>query len=270
MKKMRLILAALFCAAATVSVYAVDSAPSEFDRYDVNRDGKVNAHDIVAMMKFIADGRTDIESGSYDNNSDGKANSIDLVRLMKYIAGGGSESTNSSSGEDSSDSDVTSSEPDTSDSSDSSDIPDTSDEPITDDTSGDVTDSPDPDTPEGEIAALNSSYKNTLSVIADKLPGIVCWGDSLTSGPGGNAMTYPISLQNSINNAICSAYDPVSSLSDEAKSLVNPDDYKISIPVINMGVGGETTNTILGRNRSCSVCYIRVSDNSFRDNSGSN
>ena len=157
MKKMRLILAALFCAAATVSVYAVDSAPSEFDRYDVNRDGKVNAHDIVAMMKFIADGRTDIESGSYDNNSDGKANSIDLVRLMKYIAGGGSESTNSSSGEDSSDSDVTSSEPDTSDSSDSSDIPDTSDEPITDDTSGDVTDSPDPDTPEGEIAALNSS-----------------------------------------------------------------------------------------------------------------
>lgn len=252
MKKMRLILAALFCAAATVSVYAADSAPSEFDRYDVNRDGKVNAHDIVAMMKFIADGRTDIEAGSYDNNSDGKANSIDLVRLMKYIAGGGSESTDSS-GEDSSDSDVTSSEPDTSepdtsDSSDSSDIPDTSDEPITDDTSGVVTDSPDPDTPEGEIAALNSSYKNTLSVIADKLPGIVCWGDSLTSGPGGNAMTYPKSLQNSINNAICSAYDPVSSLSDEAKSLVNPDDYKISIPVINMGVGGETTNTILGRN----------------------
>ena len=58
------------------------------------------------MMKFIADGRTDIEAGSYDNNSDGKANSIDLVRLMKYIAGGGSESTDSS-GEDLSDSDVT-------------------------------------------------------------------------------------------------------------------------------------------------------------------
>ncbi len=248
MKKTRLILAALLCAAATVSVYAADSAPSEFARYDVNRDGKVNAHDIVAMMKFIAAGRTDIETGAYDNNGDGKANSIDLVRLMKYIASGGAESTDSSAGADSSDSDATSYDPDTSDSSDISDVPDTSDMPVTDDTSGDVTDSPDPDTPEAEIEELNRSYNKTLSVIADRLPGIVCWGDSLTSGPGGDAMTYPKSLQNSINNAICSVYDPTSSLSDEAKSLVDAEDYKISIPVINMGVGGETTNTILGRN----------------------
>ncbi|MEE0835767.1 MAG: dockerin type I domain-containing protein [Clostridia bacterium] len=230
MKKRRLILAALLCAAANVSVYAVDSVPSESVRYDVNRDGKINAHDIVAMMRFIADGRTDIESGSYDNNGDGKANSVDLIRLMKYIASGGTDST------DSSDPGIT------------SDVLDTSDAPVTDDTSGVVTDSPVPDTPEVEIKALNDKYLNTLSVIANRLPGIVCWGDSLTSGPGGNAMTYPKSLQNSINDAICLVYDPLASLSDEAKALVNPEDYKISIPVINMGVGGETTNTILGRN----------------------
>lgn len=78
-----------FAPLPNVSVYAVDSVPSESVRYDVNRDGKINAHDIVAMMRFIADGRTDIESASYDNNGDGKANSVDLIRLMKYIASGG-------------------------------------------------------------------------------------------------------------------------------------------------------------------------------------
>lgn len=71
--------------------------------------------------------------------------------------------------------------------------------------------------------------------INEVLPGIVCWGDSLTSGPGGNAMSYPTALQNYID-------DSISVMCPEAKEL------GISIPVVNMGVGGEDTNTILGRN----------------------
>ena len=71
--------------------------------------------------------------------------------------------------------------------------------------------------------------------INEVLPGIVCWGDSLTSGPGRNAMSYPTALQNYID-------DSISVMCPEAKEL------GISIPVVNMGVGGEDTNTILGRN----------------------
>jgi len=59
--------------------------------------------------------------------------------------------------------------------------------------------------------------------IEKELPGIIAWGDSLTAGAGGEGTSYPQVLQALIDKNI---YD---------------------IPVINMGVGGEDTNTILGR-----------------------
>lgn len=62
--------------------------------------------------------------------------------------------------------------------------------------------------------------------ILDQIPGIVCWGDSLTAGAGGNGVSYPNVLQNLIKKDI---YD---------------------IPIFNMGVGGEDTNTIIGRSGS--------------------
>lgn len=60
-------------------------------------------------------------------------------------------------------------------------------------------------------------------IISDNLPGIICWGDSLTTGVGGDGTTYPSILQSLINQNI---YD---------------------IPVVNAGVGGETSITIAGR-----------------------
>lgn len=113
-------------------------------------------------------------------------------------------------------------------------------------------------TPEEEIRLLNLRHSEALSVISEKLPGIVCWGDSLTSGPGGNAMTYPRALGNKVNQEIINAYDPLASLSDEAKALVSAEDYKISLPVVNMGVGGETTYTILARNGA--IPFVTASD----------
>lgn len=59
--------------------------------------------------------------------------------------------------------------------------------------------------------------------ILQQIPGIVCWGDSLTAGAGGDGTSYPSVLQ----------------------GLIKQNIYEI--PVINMGVGGEDTNTILGR-----------------------
>jgi len=59
--------------------------------------------------------------------------------------------------------------------------------------------------------------------ILDEFPGIVAWGDSLTEGGGGNGVTFPNVLQGLISES------------------------KLDIPVENMGVAGEDTNTILGR-----------------------
>ena len=60
-----------------------------------------------------------------------------------------------------------------------------------------------------------------------RLPGIVCWGDSLTYGAHGGGVTYPLTLEAMIRENL---------------------DLPYPVPVINMGVGGETSITILGRN----------------------
>ena len=64
------------------------------------------------------------------------------------------------------------------------------------------------------------------------LPGIVCWGDSLTAGTGGEGVSYPKVLKQLMQERLF-ANIPV--------AMPLPE-------VVNMGVGGEDTHTILGRN----------------------
>lgn len=73
--------------------------------------------------------------------------------------------------------------------------------------------------------------------IITQLPGIVCWGDSLTYGAHGGGVTYPLTLEAMI----------AENFGDDRK-----------VPVINMGVGGENTVTILGRNGA--VPYVLSED----------
>lgn len=54
-------------------------------------------------------------------------------------------------------------------------------------------------------------------------PGIVVWGDSLTKGAGGKGTNYPGVLQKLLQ------------------------EQGVNVPVVNMGVSGEDTNTIIGR-----------------------
>jgi len=94
---------------------------------------------------------------------------------------------------------------------------------------------------------INQIYQQHQDVLAQYLPGIVCWGDSLTSGSSGN-VSYPHTLQKYLDVYLCDIYDLRYSLdSIEGLSTMNWDDYKISIPVVNMGAGRENTPTILGR-----------------------
>ena len=64
---------------------------------------------------------------------------------------------------------------------------------------------------------------DTLEEFAKRYPGIVCWGDSLTAGAGGNGTTYPKALEELIR-----------------KNL-------LPMSVVNCGVGGETSSTIASR-----------------------
>lgn len=56
------------------------------------------------------------------------------------------------------------------------------------------------------------------------LPGIVCWGDSLTFGTGGSGVNYPNVLRDRIS-----------------------EELRETISVVNLGIGGETSATICAR-----------------------
>lgn len=97
------------------------------------------------------------------------------------------------------------------------------------------------------LEAIQLAYERDLETVARYLPGIICWGDSLTAGSSGN-VSYPATLQKYINTYLCGIYDFRSSIENaEDYSRLNWEDYKVSIPVVNMGAGEEDSATILGR-----------------------
>lgn len=96
---------------------------------------------------------------------------------------------------------------------------------------------------------LTIKVQNTISIY---LPGIVCWGDSLTAGAGGQYLPNGKTLKSGIK------YPNI--LRDEIEeNIISAFEVKIDVPeVINMGVGGENTDTILGRNGA--VPFVLSSD----------
>lgn len=97
------------------------------------------------------------------------------------------------------------------------------------------------------IEAIRLAYETDMETVAQYMPGIICWGDSLTSGSSGNA-AYPYTLQKYINTYLCDIYDFRSSVPNaEDYSWLNWSEYKVSIPVVNMGGGQDNSATTLGR-----------------------
>ena len=97
---------------------------------------------------------------------------------------------------------------------------------------------------------VEAEYKKDMDTVAQYLPGIVCWGDTFTSGSAGT-VSFPAVLQRYIDTYICDIYDFRESINNSNSSnelfRLDWDNYKVKIPVINMGVDGEDTNTVLGR-----------------------
>lgn len=108
------------------------------------------------------------------------------------------------------------------------------------------------------LEAIQLAYESDLEALTQYMPGIVCWGDSLTAGSSGN-VSYPLTLQKYIDTYLCDIYDLRYSVdSPESYSRLEWEDYKISIPVVNMGAGQEDSTTVLGR---CGVVpYVVKSD----------
>ena len=97
------------------------------------------------------------------------------------------------------------------------------------------------------LESVRQEYEKDMKTVAEYLPGIICWGDSLTAGSSGN-VSYPLTLQKYINTYLCDIYDLRFSIANpETYTRVNWEDYAFSIPVVNMGAGQEDVATILGR-----------------------
>ncbi len=97
------------------------------------------------------------------------------------------------------------------------------------------------------VENIQAEYQKDMDTVANYLPGIVCWGDTLTQGTSGN-ISYPSVLQTYLDTYFCDIYDFRSTIpnADEFARL-NWDNYKVSIPVVNMGCAQESTYTVLGR-----------------------
>ena len=97
------------------------------------------------------------------------------------------------------------------------------------------------------VAAIQAEYDKDMETVEAYLPGIICWGDSLTLGSSGN-ISYPSVLKTYIDTYFCDIYDFRSTIenADEFARL-KWDEYKVSVPVINMGAGPESSYTVLGR-----------------------
>lgn len=98
---------------------------------------------------------------------------------------------------------------------------------------------------------MDTAYEAIEAIMDMYLPGIVCWGDSLTAGAGGEGTTYPLVLQSLISQNLLDSFDTekiAENLGGDPNAIVLSQFHLKQVDVINMGVGGETTNTILGRN----------------------
>ena len=108
------------------------------------------------------------------------------------------------------------------------------------------------------VAAIQAEYDKDMETVRRFLPGIVCWGDSLTLGSSGN-ISYPSVLKTYIDTYFCDIYDFRSTIDNaEDFSRLKWDEYKVSVPVVNMGAGPENSYTILGR--SGAVPYVLKKD----------
>lgn len=100
---------------------------------------------------------------------------------------------------------------------------------------------------EESYEALEAAYQQDVETVAEYLPGIVCWGDVLTEGTA-SGISYPKTLQGLVDKYIARQYDFRSTLDNPYQyTRIDWKQYTVDIPVVNMGIGKESSQTVLGR-----------------------
>ena len=91
-------------------------------------------------------------------------------------------------------------------------------------------------------------YFEIIEIQRQYLPSIVCWGDSLTYGAGGEGTSYPKTVERLIKENITDKFDLKKVMNASDSSEVEWDDFHAkNIAALNMGIGGERSDTICGR-----------------------
>ncbi len=100
---------------------------------------------------------------------------------------------------------------------------------------------------EQDVSTILQEYDKDMATVQQYLPGVVCWGDNLTTGNTAN-ISYPSVIQDLIDENICNVYDFSLSVSDkQAYGKLDWNSFTVEIPVVNMGGGMEDAPTVLGR-----------------------
>lgn len=99
---------------------------------------------------------------------------------------------------------------------------------------------------------LTERQMAVLSVMKETVPGIVCWGGSVTAGVSGGE-TYPAWLFNLLQTDMTTRFKHLF-----PADFVTDRQYRLSIPVTNMGVAGESSLTVAGRNGA--IPYVTTED----------
>ncbi len=73
---------------ASIAVFFASSVLAARVPGDVNKDGKVNNKDVVALFRYVSNGiATNVDEKACDCNGDGKKNNKDVVYLFRYASG---------------------------------------------------------------------------------------------------------------------------------------------------------------------------------------
>ncbi len=95
--------------------------------------------------------------------------------------------------------------------------------------------------------AIDREYARQMQVAADYMPGIVFWGDALSAGYDTN-LNYPYVVQCYVDTYISGVYDFSSTISNAIDyAWLDWSEYTMGIPVVNMGTGKESSETVLAR-----------------------
>lgn len=98
-----------------------------------------------------------------------------------------------------------------------------------------------------------------ISAIQETLPGIVCWGESITAGVGGEGTAYPAQLQTLLQNDMMTQF-----AHHYPADFVPEKPHSFTIQVANMGVVGESSLTVAGRNGA--IPYVTTEDITIPEN----